>query len=89
LNNALKYSKSESITIELSSQKKFIYLTIKDKGKGFNYVENNERNFVAKGPENGIINMRERAQLLNGEIKITSGIGKGTQIKIKIPTANG
>jgi signal transduction histidine kinase len=87
LNNALKYSKSDSISVELSSQKKFIHLTIKDKGKGFDYVEGSEKNFSAKGPENGIINMRERAQLLNGEIKITSGIGKGTQIKIKIPLA--
>jgi signal transduction histidine kinase len=84
INNAMKYANGDSIHVELTSHKKFIQLTIEDNGKGFTYNPNKEK-FKANSPENGISNMRERCDLLNGEFKISSKLGKGTEIKIRIP----
>jgi two-component system, NarL family, sensor histidine kinase DegS len=84
INNALKYAKGDTILVDLDTQKKFIYLTIADNGKGFSYNPKRE-SFKPNSPENGISNMRERCHLLNGEIKINSKLGKGTEIKIKVP----
>jgi len=33
----------------------------------------------------GLINMRERAELLNGVLQIDSAVGRGTRIKVIIP----
>jgi len=57
----------------------FIQLIIEDNGKGFTFGDGT----VEMG--NGIHNMRERVTLLNGTFTVTSDLGKGTSITIKIP----
>lgn len=79
LNNAMKHSKATEIALRLHSDEAYVYLEINDNGKGFRY--HHERKFCG----NGINNMRERVQLLQGEIAIESGKGAGTSIQVKIP----
>ncbi len=76
INNAAKYSKCTRIYIEVSGNDRQIEMQVRDNGEGF------ERNAVKKG--NGLKNMEERASLLNGELSISSGKGKGTLIRLKI-----
>ncbi|HBQ85522.1 MAG TPA: histidine kinase, partial [Syntrophomonas sp.] len=54
---------------------------IKDNGRGF------ETGSVEKetGESYGIIGMKERVELLGGEIDILSAPGSGTQVIIKVP----
>jgi len=53
-------------------------VTIEDNGKGFDTAEN-------VGSESfGLVGMRERINLLNGELLIKSVKGTGTKITIKI-----
>lgn len=84
INNAIKYAQAKEITIELLINDNYSYLTIVDNGKGFN----NKRPALDSDHikiNNGIFNMQERTNLLDGEFKIISSFGKGTKIYAKIP----
>ena len=55
-----------------------ILINIEDNGKGFE-IEN------IKSGGLGLVGLRERAQLLNGEFSIESKIGKGTRLELRLP----
>ena len=56
-----------------------IFLDIEDKGVGFNTDE------VRNKPGLGLSSMRERVQLVGGNIKIDTEPGRGTSIHVSIP----
>lgn len=83
LNNIVKYSKATAVEVNLSFQSERIVLDITDNGIGF-IVDSIKLNMDnSKGF--GVSMMRERANLLNGELKIVSEENKGTSIHIKVP----
>jgi two-component system sensor histidine kinase DegS len=68
--------------LEFTSQS--IVLLISDKGKGFDI------NLIRVEKDNktggfGLFSMKERIELLNGTMDITSQQGKGTTIKVILP----
>jgi signal transduction histidine kinase len=80
IHNAVKYSKSSLITIQLFNNERVVELIISDNGKGF------DLSAVRKTlGGSGLKNMQARAELLNGSFKIQSKVGKGTNIKVEIP----
>jgi PAS domain S-box-containing protein len=79
LNNVVKHSHATEATIELFDISNFIKLIIKDNGIGFIY------NPQFKSQGNGIYNIRERVNVIGGNIEIISKTGNGTIIEIKIP----
>ena len=78
--NAIKYSKSSLITIQLFDSENLVELIISDNGQGFDLPAIRK---TLGG--SGLKNMQARAELLNGSFKIQSKIGKGTTIKVAIP----
>lgn len=76
--NALKHSEAREIAVKLEITKNRVAAVIKDDGKGFNIKEKKAESF-------GIIGMRERVELLDGQLSIDSKIEKGTVIIIQIP----
>jgi two-component system sensor histidine kinase DegS len=84
INNAVKYAQAKEISIELLLNDNYIYLNITDNGKGFN-IKKPDLDSDHKKFNNGIYNMQERTNLMDGEFKITSVLGKGTKIWAKIP----
>lgn len=76
--NALKHANADNITVKLEMMKNRIAIMIKDDGKGFDIKEKKEGSF-------GLLGMRERIEMLNGELSIDSKIGKGTMILIDLP----
>lgn len=78
LQNAIKHAESTviRITIEILSGK--IKLLIRDDGIGFDQEKEKEHSF-------GLIGMRERVELLEGELIIQSTKGRGTSIRINLP----
>ena len=78
INNITKHSEADKATISISSCENCISLNIADNGKGFDTDKHD-----SKG--NGIMNIRERVQLLKGECRIYSSAGEGTRINIEIP----
>jgi len=78
INNITKHSSATLASVKISFCRDCISLNIADNGKGFEVQKNT-------GNGNGIMNMKERVQLLRGECKILSSPGKGTRINIEIP----
>ncbi|PLR73704.1 sensor histidine kinase [Bacillus sp. UMB0728] len=76
--NALKHAKSKEIIVKLELSKAGITAVIKDNGQGFNPDQRKNESF-------GIIGMKERVELLEGQITIDSKIGTGTVVLIQIP----
>ncbi|WP_312473455.1 sensor histidine kinase [Neobacillus sp.] len=79
--NALKHANACEIKVKLEITNAAITVLIKDNGVGFDITKKKPESF-------GIIGMRERVELLNGELTFDSKIGKGTSILISVPLIN-
>ncbi|MBU5267167.1 histidine kinase [Virgibacillus proomii] len=78
LQNAVKHAEASLIQVKLEIGKSSLTMIIKDNGKGFDPSMKRDKSF-------GLIGMRERVEMLEGEMEISSKIGKGTTIFIKVP----
>lgn len=76
--NAVKHSKANQITVKIEFHRNLIHLIVQDDGIGFDTEEKKEGSF-------GLLGMRERIELLNGDIAISSQSKKGTIITMQIP----
>jgi signal transduction histidine kinase len=85
LNNITKHARASQVTMKLKRSNNIVTLEVTDNGKGFIFDP------VCFAQRNGLQNMRERTQLLQGEFTINSEPGKGTTILVSIPynTGNG
>jgi signal transduction histidine kinase len=82
--NARKHAVADSIWIRLNSiQSDLALLEIEDDGDGFD-VGAVDASYEHRGSL-GIVNMRERTELLNGILKIESKKGQGTKVRVLIP----
>ncbi|MFZ4398638.1 MAG: HAMP domain-containing protein [Bacteroidales bacterium] len=79
LNNIVKHAEATKVSIFLQIENNEIHLKIEDNGKGFEMKEQ-----FQSLKTNGIYNMRERVNLLNGIFEIDSIPQKGTVINVKI-----
>ena len=79
VSNSISHATPTTIEVALTGNAGVITLTITDDGKGFSVVSNE----ADRG--NGIINMRERTNLLNGTFSLNSNENSGTTITISIP----
>jgi PAS domain S-box-containing protein len=83
LNNVRKHADASHVYIKLLGAFPNIILQIKDNGKGFDVKERLKTMNAEK--RLGLRSMEERVSLLQGEMKVRSRPGKGTNIFIKIP----
>lgn len=79
INNVLKHAGATEIHISLEEIEHHLYFTIVDDGCGFDSTsaENHQGN--------GLVNIKERVNLLNGYFELKTAPGKGTRIDIDIP----
>jgi signal transduction histidine kinase len=82
-NNARKHSGAATIWIRMARKNDLLYLEIEDNGKGFD-VKSVQDNYDQRGSL-GLLNLRERAELVNGLLQIQSQPGKGTRVVATIP----
>ncbi|WP_040204210.1 sensor histidine kinase [Neobacillus jeddahensis] len=76
--NALKHANACEIKVTLEITNTAISVLVKDNGVGFDTSQKKPESF-------GIIGMRERVDLLDGEITYDSKIGRGTTVLIHVP----
>jgi signal transduction histidine kinase len=81
--NARKHAQAEHVWIRLRTQRDVLVLEIQDDGVGFN-VGALDANYDKRGSL-GMVNMRERAEMLSGAVKIESAEGRGTRVTVLIP----
>ena len=79
LTNIVKHAKASEVRVKLLQANDSLQLTISDNGIGFNSQS------AAKMESYGLIGMKERAFLINGNLTVTSKKNAGTTIKIEIP----
>src|SRR5690625_2119709 len=80
LQNGINHVQANSIKLIIESTDQQITLVIKDDGRGFD--KNKEK---YKEDSYGLIGMKERVEILEGELNIISSKGEGTTIRIKLP----
>ncbi|SDC37919.1 two-component system, NarL family, sensor histidine kinase DegS [Pelagirhabdus alkalitolerans] len=76
--NAMKHAKPSLVQVKIEIKSNQVTVVICDNGIGFDLEQKKDKSF-------GLIGMRERVEMLDGELKIDSKLGKGTTIYIKIP----
>jgi PAS domain S-box-containing protein len=84
LNNVHRHSGASEACITVECQEAEVRVTISDNGKGFELPQQLS-DFAGQG-KLGLTGMAERAQLVGGELEVTSQKGKGTKIIVKAPT---
>lgn len=84
MSNIKKHSQARNAAINLEFCEDVLRIHIIDDGKGFD-MESTKRegDYLSRGF--GLTSMRERVELLGGEIKISSKPGMGTRINIVLP----
>lgn len=84
VNNARKHAQAARIWVRVKAvDKEIALLEIEDNGVGFN-VGAVDATYELRGSL-GMVNMRERTELVNGILQIDSAEGKGTRIRVYIP----
>lgn len=78
LNNTLKHSKTEKITIDLKDNTESLVLIIQDYGIGFDLDKSK-----AKGGS-GLYNLQNRASLIQATLNIESTLNQGTKTTIEV-----
>jgi signal transduction histidine kinase len=78
LTNVAKHARAKEVMVNLKVTQRNVCLSVLDAGAGFAPAEVN-------GHGLGLLGMRERAELLDGEFQVHAESGKGTQIQVTIP----
>ena len=82
LNNIAKHAKATEVNIIINKYDDTLILEIEDNGVGFD--QNQKKNHDSYG----LIGMKERVFLLDGELSIKSKVGKGTTVQVIVPFDN-
>lgn len=80
INNTVKHSQAGQLIIELTRSDKKIVLLTADNGIGFDAEKKQEENAGL-----GLRNLQSRAEIMHGELLISSQPGKGVKYAIEIP----
>jgi len=84
VNNARKHAQAAHVWIRLKqSGEELVLLEVEDDGVGFN-SQDIDNEYISRGSL-GLVNMRERAELVNGVLSIDSVAGRGTRIRLLVP----
>ncbi len=83
LNNARKHAQAEHVWVRLKVQGDVLTVEVQDDGVGFN-VGAIDTNYERRGSL-GMFNMRERALMIGGVVRIDSAEGRGTRVMVYVP----
>ena len=83
LTNIVKHAAASSVLVQAARKGDFLAIEIEDDGEGFNLDQR-----AAAAPDGsgwGLLGMRERVEMLHGELRIDSAPGEGTHLKLLVP----
>jgi signal transduction histidine kinase len=76
--NVTKHAKAKTLTVNLEAAEEKVTLTVHDDGVGFDVEKKDKANHY------GLEGMQERAQLVGGELTVTSKPSEGTTVKLVV-----
>lgn len=79
LTNVIRHAEATRIDIMLKQSEREVILEVKDNGKGIEPEE------IVDVKSIGILGMKERANLLDGDVNISGAPGRGTSVRVMIP----
>jgi signal transduction histidine kinase len=85
VNNLARHSGATLAEIELEANRRWLTLTVKDNGRGFDVAAVRSGRFQAEGDGNGLPSIELRAKRLGGSLEIASVIGQGTTVALRVP----
>jgi signal transduction histidine kinase len=88
VNNARKYAEAPVIMVKGARKDQTLIVNIADNGKGFDMGSVVNADYNKRGSF-GMVNMQERADLLDATLDVKSVVGKGTSITLTIPIIAG
>jgi len=81
LANVGRHANASRVDVKLTRSDHHIDLRIRDDGSGFDST-------VPRRPNSfGLVGLRERAHLVNGDIRLDTAPGRGTTVEVRIPLA--
>jgi two-component system sensor histidine kinase DegS len=84
LTNVQKHAHAAHVQVSLDFQNDVVVASVEDDGSGFDVNEVQTSTQQRKGL--GLPTIRERTEMLGGKVQIDSRIGRGTKIRIEIPS---
>lgn len=87
LTNISKYSQAKNVEISLQREEDAVYLSVTDDGVGFDYDAYLNRPMRRKEDKLklGLQGLRERIELLDGTLTVTTMTGQGTKLAVMLP----
>lgn len=83
LSNAAQHADANVIYLMIRQTQRSLHMEISDDGKGFSLKESDAD---TKPNRLGLIGMQERVEMLRGKFTVRSSPGKGTTIRVMLPT---
>ncbi len=83
LSNARKYSEASNVEVRLWREDDLFVAQVKDDGVGFD-IQSVNSSYSTRGSL-GMVNMRERAERVDGSLRVESAPGKGTTVTLVVP----
>jgi PAS domain S-box-containing protein len=80
LNNVAKHAAALHVSVQLDRRGSEIVLIVSDDGRGFDLEQKRAETSLL-----GLVGMRERAQLVGGQLRIQTAPTKGTSISVCVP----
>jgi len=85
LSNVRRHSGADTASVRLFADKKSIILEIADQGNGFEPPPLTGPQATENRAHIGLRGMRERAELVGGNLSVESGVGRGTLVHVEVP----
>jgi signal transduction histidine kinase len=82
LHNIIKHARATQVSVLLQRRDEQVWLVIEDDGLGFDLTQAHQHPGTGGL---GLVSMRERAVILEGELEIETSPGNGTTIFVRIP----
>jgi len=82
-NNARKHAEASLVRIGVTHEGQNVVVRISDNGKGFD--KETESHKAAQRGSFGMVNMKDRASIINGTYDLQSAAGRGTVITVCVP----
>jgi PAS domain S-box-containing protein len=83
LTNVVRHARAQRIWIELGQIDGVLELVVRDDGVGFDVTGTLDR--AARRGHLGLLGIKERVQILGGDLEVESKPGQGTRVRISLP----
>jgi PAS domain S-box-containing protein len=87
MTNAVRHAGASRLAVTLRVEDGALVLAVRDNGHGFDPAAAARR--AARGESAGLSGMEERAQLAGGRLEMSTALGRGTEVRVVFPLAEG